>query len=332
MTKMMHILEVHPELEAMQVNALNNVNGESIYVMKKGTGVISWFSRQDGTEQEGVDLAKQLLKHLCTISDLGLCLFDLKPANAVVLPKETLKLIDFDPDFSVFMEETIIKLLSEKDKNVGCARFRGVSLYLMILQWYYMVRQFEFFSLRQVGFLNVIRNILHNSQLPLGDVLIKGYQSKLVKLFLQGVRHYKMIDGLNQTDKTDEKDKKDLLKIQENITKMGLIKSESKDVVVMNVPYTNDAVSCSSSPKRHAILEIFGDAKYPCSYTQDHVRTGLKFIKEHVLRTDYETNRTRQDNSVSPLTISNKADKRVFHANDDTMFHSANTQYSSARS
>jgi predicted nucleotidyltransferase len=247
-------------------------------------------------------------------------------------------LIDFDPDFSVFMEETIIKLLSEKDKNVGCARFRGVSLYLMILQWYYMVRQFEFFSLRQVGFLNVIRNILHNSQLPLGDVLIKGSGSELVKLFLQGVRHYKMIDGLNQKDKedkedkTDKKDKKDLLKIQENITKMGLIKKDSEDVVVMNVPYTNDAVSCSSSPKRHAILEIFGDTKYPCSYTQDHVRTGLKFIKEHVLRTDYETNRTRQDNSVSPLTISNKADKRVFHANDDTMFHSANTQYSSARS
>ena len=133
----------------------------------------------------------------------------------MVLPNQTLKLIDFDPSFSVFMEDIMINLLTTGNKNVGCARFRGVSLYLMILQWYYMVRKSYFNSLRKRGFLVVLRAILHKSQLPLDDVLIKGHlaRSELDRLFLLFARHYTMIEGLTTTDEND------LLEIKKNITR-----------------------------------------------------------------------------------------------------------------
>ena len=327
MTRMMHILEIHPKVEAMQVTALNDVHGTSAYIMDKGTSFTKWLEIKDASMSEGASMARQLLKHLCTISDLGLCLFDLKPDNAVVLPNQTLKLIDFDPSFSVFMEDIMINLLTTGNKNVGCARFRGVSLYLMILQWYYMVRKSYFNSLRKRGFLVVLRAILHKSQLPLDDVLIKGHlaRSELVRLFLLFARHYTMIEGLTTTDEND------LLEIKNNITREGLIKAEAEEVVVMSVPYANDAATCSSSEKRHAILGMFGDVKYPCPYTQKHAINALQVIGENVLHTNLATNITRQDNSVSSMRITNNIDESLFHADDNIMYHSADTQYSSAR-
>jgi len=77
---------------------------------------------------------------LCLICDLGFCLFDLKPANSIIVDG-VLKLVDFDPRFAIYMDATLLGQMKRIRPLGACAGVRGFSLFLMILQWYFNLKK-----------------------------------------------------------------------------------------------------------------------------------------------------------------------------------------------
>jgi hypothetical protein len=260
---LMHDLGVQPALVAAGVWPSSRDRGSSASLLKRGVSLADWLDA-GGSEAEGAAAAQSLLRQFCVVSDAGFCLVDVKPGNAIMAGQEV-KLIDFDPYYTIFMDPELIRAfkLMARDDGFGaeCARARGMSLYIMTLLFYlYAHDKFEP-TPRVRGLLAVLRAALSSACVPL-DVLADLRDARpgsLAEALQVIVEHY-FFRGQG-----------DVLKAlaqratRERLRAVGC-GGAPWDVHVLGVTYSNDAVSCRDrgAELRHGVVASVNGRKYPC--------------------------------------------------------------------
>lgn len=332
--KLMAVVGVQPRLLAAHVQGEGRGRGSSSYIMQRGVDLLDWLcekkdppghrdtseataSPQELLRTQGAEAAKTILGHLCAVSDLGLCLFDLKPGNAVMTPSGA-RLVDFDPRYTVFMDWRLLRTLqlletapsSQATSSAeACARCRGISLYLMILQFYFTTEGNGGCpawtpwkgTARRAAFLDVFRDALVTSYIPLelvffpvnveGELKFSGESDLRDKLLDRAIQYDAFQLGLSH-DHSPVTAMRHLV----NAMKMRGLISESCDskslrVRVMGTDYTHDGATCrASSARRHAVLEFFEGRHYPCpALSQQHPILTYRIAGTRVRETRAET-------------------------------------------
>jgi len=346
--KLMDAVGVQPRVFAAHVQEEGQGRGSSSYVMQRGVELLDWLcekkdlpghgdtsevaaSPQERLRTQGADAAKTILGHLCAVSDLGLCLFDLKPTNAVMTPSGA-RLVDFDPRYTVFMDWRLLHTLqllgtppSEQAASYAeaCARCRGISLYLMILQFYFTTEGNVGCpegtpwsgTPRRAAFLDVFRDALVTSCIPLELVFFPVYvagvrlkfagESDLRDLLLNRAIRYNAFQLKLSSEHSPVIAMRHLVNA---MATRGLISascdSKSLHVRVMGTDYTHDGATCrASSARRHAVLDFFEGRHYPCpALSQQHPILTYRITGTRVRETRAETG---ESNWVKRSTLKN---------------------------
>ena len=281
--KLMSLKRIHPVLHAITHKLIISEGSPpmatSMSVMQKGESLDNWL--REGGEHDDADgrrLAESLVKKLCLVSDMGYCMTDLKPGNVVVIGKGV-KLIDFSPTFTIFMDRSLFLNMSySHGRSIKheelCSRTRGMSLYLMILLFYLFLKygpsEYKRNS-RFEGFISVLHTKLIFSCVPVEALLLNG--GALKDALSKIVYHY-IFSILRQEDVSDDslvsqgisRALKDLVKIIKNdrLTQTGC----EGQVFVNGIDYTSPVASCVGE-RKWSIVSSVDNKPYPCPIAEN---------------------------------------------------------------
>ena len=213
-------------------------------------------STEEGAEA-GRRAARSLLRQFCRISDLGFCLVDIKPGNAVVTGEDVM-LIDVDPAWSFYMDPGLVAAatsnpLGKSQTAAQCARARGLSYYLMTLLMYLFVKEDEASTPRYTGFVDALRRALKASCVP--TYALASLKGKLAESLTRILNAY-----VFQRDDEDPRALSDLrnLVVRDGLSQPGCATS----VQVNGVKYDSEGSHCSDED--WSLVYRVNGRHYPC--------------------------------------------------------------------
>jgi hypothetical protein len=315
---LMHELGVQPRLHASSVRRTSGTEGHATSVHDKGTGLKGWLEQIGGSEDEGRRAGLSLLRKLCLVADLGFCLVDMKPDNAVMVGDD-LKLIDFSPTFSVFMDPELVGAFRLESAlfssglgprhergDLACAKARGMSLYLMLLMWYLFVSDPTSGAPREAGFLAVLREALRTSCVPLE--VIEGLRDGALAEALRSCAYKYFFDVGNASPTPTERDRGEASALSDLVARVrreglldpGCVGRTSQEVRVLGVRFDRDDASCArASGRRHSVVTALDARPYPCP-GQPRALKALRLVGSTVL----SRRRGREERVVRVASIS----------------------------
>jgi len=285
LTTLASLLGIHPKLRGLNITAKGRGPGRSTMIMQRGIDVAEWLEDDLGTKDEGKRVADDLLRMLCTISDLGFCLFDLKPNNSIIVDG-VLKLIDFDPRFAIYMDGVLLTKMMRIRPLGACAAVRGFSLFLMILQWYFMLKKRIDGrtddhklgrSLRLRSMFAVLKSKLETAKMPL-TVLLTLENSVLGRRLAEAARHYRY--GGEFKMKSNEY-ASILHELYSRITNEMPDVSDNSNVRILDTDFVSETSSCSTSG-RSSVVSLFRGRTYPCNELNQIAISAFQIIGQHV--------------------------------------------------
>jgi len=265
---------VHPILHVVGLSESGRAAGRAqvlaTTVMQRGdTSLAQWLVARGSTKEEDAEAGRRvgqsLLRQFCRVSDLGFCLVDIKPGNAVVTG-EDVKLIDVDPDWSFYMDPGLLlaaqtNALDKPGIEGRCARARGLSYFLMILLMYLFVERDEASTPRYRGFVEALRRALKNSCVP--TQALSSLRGKLAESLTRILNHY-VFDR-------DVDDSRALSDLAQRVSREGLSQPGCEATVVANgAKYDSEGSHCSDED--WALVYRVNGRRYPCPIPENRAR------------------------------------------------------------